>query len=50
MNFNHRTRQGEPGVGACMGNTKAMAVLHHSPEADLGSPAWPPGRAQTPGL
>lgn len=31
MNFNHRTRQGEPGIVACLGNTKATAAGPHSP-------------------
>lgn len=30
MNFNHRTRQGEPDIVVCMGNTKTTRFLHHS--------------------
>lgn len=54
MNFNHRTRQGEPGIVVCIGNTKATRFLHHSlgcwpsqgtnREEDIRSPccAWRP--------
>lgn len=51
MNFNHRTRQGEPGIVACLGNTKATAlcITHRGrwPQEPTWAPAQPQGWEQT---
>lgn len=47
MNFNHRTRQGEPSIVECIGNTKAWrGWTHHSSEGTLA--CW--SRTNIPGL
>lgn len=45
MNFNHSTRQGQPGIVACMGNTKATHCTSPAGRLCPQEPAWVPGPA-----
>lgn len=45
MNFNHSTRQGEPGIVVCMGSTKALQPPRRSPGALPAGAGLAKGRA-----